>query len=223
MTPYDLYNQPFDRFQDEGGLTIPYSVSQGALVVQDQEATKKQGKPVYEPYYLVDFYFNNTVSYVNCFNIDPESVKKYKINKDLNSLTKNYAIKETQKHLFTRATKLAERLVSPKKETQTIKHRLVEKPVFTSLITNGTSTITNNYTPQGFYERTKNGKATGVFIALDDIAWYPSIRESDTILAKMRQQAIKNIKNVFNIDLEIIEEDNLKAQQGFYPPNNHLF
>lgn len=223
MTPYDLYNQPFDHFQDEGGLTIPYSVSQGALVVQDQEATKKQGKLVYEPYYLVDFYFNNTVSYVNCFNIDPESVKKYKINKDLNSLTKNYAIKETQKHLFTRATKLAERLVSPKKETQTIKHRLVEKPVFTSLITNGTSTITNNYTPQGFYERTKNGKATGVFIALDDIAWYPSIRESDTILAKMRQQAIKNIKNVFNIDLEIIEEDNLKAQQGFYPPNNHLF
>lgn len=181
---------------------IPYSIKQGALLVAT--VPKPKTKDDYNPYYMIDYYYNNLIAYVNCYNILESSKEDYFKTHDINVLTKECKRNEdVQVRKFHRTTSLSKNLVPAKNEIKIEKHQFIQKPVFTSLIVDGTSTISGLYTDQGFYERDSTGKSTGVFIALNDIFWYPRLHDSHTVLNYMQDVAIENIKSATGIDLNV--------------------
>lgn len=185
-----------------------YDVRQGALLLADKDQDDNL-TGTFTPYYLVDLYDNGITPFCNCFELDKESLNRFKKNRDIDTLKKAYEIKKDDKDtvIYRRETKLGQDLIPKDKATTRKTRYLIKKPLFTSLICKGTSTITGDYTNTGFFEKTARDKSTNIFIALEDINWYRTVREDKFLLYKYFQVATKNINREYNVDITQINPD----------------
>lgn len=156
------------------------------------------------PFYIVDFFYvNEAVPMVAVFGIKKSSIKDFENDKDgdINILVKDYELQNVFEPKYRFTTPLSTKLKEDK-ELEQYKDKGYKKryqaPLYMSVVGDGTSTLSNEYAPMGFYDKSTNGESTGIFISLDDLTWFDDNRELVIMLNTLTSEAEDYVSSFFD-------------------------
>ncbi|MBT9670508.1 hypothetical protein GPK34_00455 [Secundilactobacillus kimchicus] len=138
-------------------------------------------KPVW---YMVEHDGDGELRYLSVFALAEKSVKRYNKTKDVNDLQRDFKVTVIEPNPYHGKTPLSKLAAQQYKDThkpiQKVNYR---KPIFTTVITTGTDTFSQEF-GVGFYEHEPTihtvvsgksvqtaGNPTGVFLSLDRVTW----------------------------------------------------